>query len=481
MFSTDSMAEMVIPQLTESNLNDEAYEQDSLPAIVDAHLRLAIAYAEQRDLEAARRHANIAAEQAAPDWQHLERLGIVLFQLSEFASAYFVLTQASQNGPLGVEALKALAALSHRAGDAEKARHCIAAMSQLDTIAGPSHPDPDRPHILRLRSVEKSYFGIKTNRETGLRYCWLKGGHFSTKNLLDQDRFNIYVATVFGDNLDKLDAWPDFDVFINGVSCPDLDPVGLDNLETFLAQFPDLSVINPPHKVRRTTRAENASRLSALPHVIMPPTELFRLAEPAPAIAAQVDATGLRYPVIVRHRGTQTGKTVERIDSRPALVEWLSAQPPGTEVYVTAFIDCRWQDGYYHKSRVFFIDGELFPVASLASDSWQIHSGDRYRIMSSTPSTQADEQRFLQDPAAYLGQKAIAALYAIRDTIDLDFFGIDFTLDSEGNVILFEANAAMRHNFDHAENFPYTRPYLESVSEAFAAMIERRAIARTSP
>lgn len=170
-----------------------------------------------------------------------------------------------------------------------------------------------------------------------------------------------------------------------------------------------------------------------------------------------MDTTGLDSPMIVRHRGTQTGKMVEKVDNRLALVEWIAAQPPGTEVYATAFVDCRWQDGYSHKSRVFFIDGELFPVASLASDSWQIHSGDRYRIMSSTPSTQADEQRFLQDPSAYLGSKALDALYAIRDTIDLDFFGIDFTLDSEGNVIVFEANAAMRHSFDHAENFPYTR------------------------
>ncbi|MEM6519239.1 MAG: hypothetical protein AAF722_07905 [Cyanobacteria bacterium P01_C01_bin.70] len=469
------------PESTKFNLNDEAHKQGSSPTIADAQLQLAIACVEQRELEAAKRHAQIAAEQATPDWQHLERLGSLLFQLSRFSAARRVLIQASQTGPLGAEALKILAALYHRAGEVEKARRCIAAMVQLDAIAGPSHPHPDRPHILRLRSVEKSYFGIKTNRETGLRYCWLKGGHFSTKNLLDRDRFNIYIATLFGNNPVRPDALPNVDLVMNGVSCPDLDPVGLDNVEAFLANFPDLPVINPPHKVRRTTRAENARRLGVLPHVILPPTKLFRLAEPAPAIAAQVDATGLRYPVIVRHRGTQTGKTVEKVDSRPALAEWISAQPPGTEAYVIAFIDCRWPDGYYHKSRIFFIDGELFPVAGLASDSWQIHSGDRYRIMSSTPSTQADEHRFLQDPAAYLGQKAIGALYAIRDTIDLDFFGIDFTLDSEGNVIVFEANAAMRHNFDHAENFPYTRPYLERVSKAFAAMIERRAIARTSP
>ena len=470
----------MISQLTESNLNDEASQQEDSSPIAEAQLELAISCAERRELAAAKRHALIAAEQATPDWPHLESLGVVLFQLSEFPSAYFVLTLAAHNGPLGVEALKVLAALSRRAGDGEKARQCMAEMAQLQAIAAPSQLHPDRPKILRFRSVEKSRFGIKTNRETGLRYCRLKGGHFSTKNLIDRDRFNLYVATVFGNNLDKPDALPDFDLFMNSVSCPDLDPVGLDNVEAFLAKFPEVPVINPPHKVRRTTRAENARRLSGLPHVILPRTELFRLEGPVPAIADQIETAGLGYPVIVRHRGTQTGKTMEKIDSRAALVEWLAAQPPGTEAYATAFIDCRWQDGYYHKSRVFFIDGELFPVASLASDTWQIHSGDRYRVMSSTPSTQEDENRFLQDPAAYLGAKAIAALYAIRDTIDLDFFGIDFTLDSERNVIVFEANAAMRHNFDHAENFPYTRPHLERVSEAFAAMVERRAIAKNA-
>ena len=481
MFPTDRKAEIVILESTESKLNDEAYEQDDSSAIAEAQLQLAIACAERRELAAARRHANIATEQAALDWPHLELLGTMLFQLSEFSSAYFVLSQASQNGPLGAEALKVLAALFHRTGETDNARRCIAAMAQLEAIAEPSRLHPDRPNILRFRSVEKSRFGIKTNRETGLRYCRLKGGHFSTKNLIDRDRFNLYVATVFGNNLDKPDALPDFDLFMNSVSCPDLDPVGLDNVEAFLAKFPDVPVINPPHKVRRTTRAENSRRLGVLPHVILPQTELFRLEGPAPAIADQMEAAGLGYPVIVRHRGTQTGKTMAKIDSRAALIEWLSAQPPGTEAYATAFIDCRWPDGYYHKSRVFFIDGELFPVASLASDTWQIHSGDRYRVMSSTPSTQEDEKRFLSDPVAYLGAKAIEALYAIRDTIALDFFVIDFTLDSERNVIVFEANAAMRHNFDHAENFPYTRPHLERVSEAFAAMVERRTTARKSP
>ncbi len=461
-----------MPELTECNLKGSI-------AIADAQLQLAIAYAKQGDLEAAKRHAQLAAEQATPHWQNLESLGVLLFQLSRFSAARRLLTQAEQNGPLGSEALKMLAALYRRAGESAKARHCIAAMAQLNAIAAPSHPHPDRPNILRLRSVEKSYFGIKTNRKTNLRYCRLKGGHFSSKHLIDRNRCNLYVGTVFGNHSIGPEALPQVDLIINSVSCPDLDPMGLNHVEACLANFPDVPVINPPGKVRRTTRAENARRLGGLPNAILPQAELFRLEGPAEAIAHQIEATGLSYPMIVRHCGTQTGKTVAKVDHRPALIEWLADQPPDTEIYATAFIDCRWPDDYYQTSRVFFIDGELFPVASLASDTWQIHSGDRYRIMSSTPSTQADEQRFLSDPAAYLGSKAFAALYAICDTIDLDFFGIDFTLDAEGNVIVFEANAAMRHNFDHAENFPYTRPHLEKVSAAFAAMLERRIVVKT--
>ena len=231
---------------------------------------------------------------------------------------------------------------------------------------------------------------------------------------------------------------------------------------------------NPPHKVRLTTRLNNFRRLSTLKNVIIPQTELFILEEDLLAVVNSIESTGLKYPIIMRQRGSQTGRTVERILNHSMLFKWLSDQKTGDEVYATDYLDCRWRDGYYHKSRVFFIDGQLFPVANLTSDLWQIHSGDRYRIMSKLHSTQEDEKRFLKNPEAYLGDNSINALYAIKDMIDLDFFGIDFTVDMRGNVIIFEANAAMRHNFDHVASFPYTQPYLETITEAFTQMLYRR-------
>lgn len=450
------------------------------PTSAAAHLQSAISLARRRGLDDARRHACRAAELAAPDWPQLELLGTVLFELGVWAPARHTLLRAMQNGPLGANALRILAALFHHFGEAENARRCIAAAARLETIVGPRHPQPGRPMVLRMRSVEKSHYGIKTSRRTGLHVCRLKRGHFSIRHLLDSDRVNLYTATVSGGNLRDAQGLPHFDVFLNCLSCADLDPGGLKQIEAFVARFPDVPVINPPHRVQRTTRAENAGRLDALPGVRMPQAKLFVL-ESADETATQIEQAGLAYPVIVRHRGTQTGKTVAKADARPALVGWLSAQPPGTAVYATAYVDCRWADGFHHKTRCFFIDGTFYPVANLACDTWQVHSGDRYRVMSTTPSTQEDEKRYLRDPEAYLGPKAFAALHAIRDEIGLDFFGIDFTLDAERNVLVFEANAAMRHNFDHAENFPYTRPHLERISEAFAYMVDRRALERKTP
>ena len=100
--------------------------------------------------------------------------------------------------------------------------------------------------------------------------------------------------------------------------------------------------------------------------------------------------------------------------------------------------------------------------------------GDRYRVMYQTQWLQDAEKSFLNDPESYLGQDNIQRLNQIYDLIQLDFMGIDFTVTQDGKLFVFETNAAMRHNFDHAVNFPYTEPFLNRVSLAFNDMVQRR-------
>jgi hypothetical protein len=48
-------------------------------------------------------------------------------------------------------------------------------------------------------------------------------------------------------------------------------------------------------------------------------------------------------------------------------------------------------------------------------------------------------------------------------------------LDREGRVVIYEANAIMRHNLDYIATFPYLEGPLRAISLAFDDMIEARA------
>jgi hypothetical protein len=154
-------------------------------------------------------------------------------------------------------------------------------------------------------------------------------------------------------------------------------------------------------------------------------------------------------------------------------VELLS-NPRNQDYYVIQFHDCRNSQQIFNKIRVFFIDGNFYPVANLFNDDWNIHSGDRYSLMAHTQWTQDAEKSFLNNPIDYLGKDNFNRLFQIRDLINLDFFGIDFTIAQDGSLFVFEANAAMRHNFDRAQNFPSTKPHLKRISNAFEDMIQCR-------
>ena len=70
---------------------------------------------------------------------------------------------------------------------------------------------------------------------------------------------------------------------------------------------------------------------------------------------------------------------------------------------------------------------------------------------------QQQEIAFIQDWRSSLTAAQQHALERAAAAIDLDYFGIDFSLLPDGRVIIFEANAAMRINEDYNEQFPYLR------------------------
>ena len=333
--------------------------------------------------------------------------------------------------------------------------------------------DPTKPNILRSRGLMGPAFAL--NLKGGFYKPVLEGGHFSLRYLLNKSRYNVIVQNVFDDAPSPGTAVPKPDLLLNTMACADRIKGSLEALEKFVARHEDLPVINHPSRVLATTRDNNARRLGALDGVVFPGT--VRLAwqggDGAPVLA-RMEAEGLKLPLIARPTGTHTGVGVVLLHSEEALLRYFQGALPGREYYLIEYRDLADAHGLYRKSRTFCIDGRYFPVASLTHNSWNVHSGDRYTVMDKSPAMQAREQDYLRDMPGTLGAANMARLEKVRDLVGLDFFGVDFTVLPNGTLFIFECNAAMRHNYDHAGKFPYTRVHLDTVTNAFEAMVRKR-------
>jgi hypothetical protein len=75
-----------------------------------------------------------------------------------------------------------------------------------------------------------------------------------------------------------------------------------------------------------------------------------------------------------------------------------------------------------------------------------------------------------------LGPRAVAALDAIVVELGLDYGGIDFGLDGDGNVLLYEANATMAVFRPPPDpRFAYRAPVIERAIDAVHALVRARA------
>jgi hypothetical protein len=152
----------------------------------------------------------------------------------------------------------------------------------------------------------------------------------------------------------------------------------------------------------------------------------------------------------------------------------VAASLPGDELLAIAYLDARGSGGNARKYRALMVGGALYPVHLAISRSWKIHyfSAD----MRDNDTNRAEEAAYLNDMAGYLGPRATAALAGIAATLGLDYAGIDFGIGADGNVLVFEANAAMAIYLpDDDERFAYRRDAIARIAGAARRMFSERA------
>lgn len=259
-------------------------------------------------------------------------------------------------------------------------------------------------------------------------------------------------------------ALPPYDVVFNAIGDPDLSGPTRDAVMRFLSRN-TRPLINRPEPVQRTFRDTIPDLLGDIAGVSAPRTVRAR--------ADEIARTGLVPPVLVRPPASHGGAGLYRADTAADL-DAVAAKLAGHEAYVTQFVDYRQADGLYRKGRMIFIDRRPLPYHWAISKHWMVHyvSSD----MAEGGWRRAEEERYLYDTAAFLGETATRAIAEIGRRLDLDYCGLDFSLLPDGRVLIFEANATMLVHPEEADSpFAYRNPAVTRIIAAFQAMLEKRA------
>jgi hypothetical protein len=301
------------------------------------------------------------------------------------------------------------------------------------------------------------------------------GGNIPTSTLLDDRQFQTTVLVA--EYADPKMPLPPHDLVFNGIGDADLCREGLEAAQRLLERT-DRPVINHPGAVLKTGRAGNVERLRGLPNLIVPrvvtvPRHLLAGAEAAAAIAGN----GFSFPVLVRAPGFHTGRYFVRVDNLQELTA-AAAQFPGDEVCLIDQLDARDGDGYFRKLRVMIIDRKIYPLHLAISRHWKIHyfKAD----MADSLQNRRHDAAFLDDMPRFIGPRGMAALELINAALDLDYGGIDFAVNADGDILLFEANATMvMVPLSNDPKWDYRRPAFDAVFAAVRTMLLDRAGSRT--
>jgi hypothetical protein len=260
-------------------------------------------------------------------------------------------------------------------------------------------------------------------------------------------------------------------VVFNGIGDADLCGPGLAAAEAIVARS-RRPVINRPSAVRATGRMSNAERLRGLPDVVVPriagvPRD--RLLGPR----AVVDLAGLPFPLLLRAPGFHTGRHFVRVADAQELAA-AARELPGPDAWAIEPLDARGADGKFRKYRVMFIEGRLYPLHLAVSGHWKVHYFTAE--MADVAAHRREDEAFLADMAGVIGARGMAALERIAAVLGLDYAGIDFGLGSMGEILFFEANAAMVVSPPTDDpKWGYRQAGVDRIIAAVRAMLRRRA------
>lgn len=382
-------------------------------------------------------------DRAPADAMARANLGIVLFELESFTEARAHLLAALSLDPDSAMAHIGMARIFAIEGDdAASLEHQRAALGDAAiSISVPGTLQDRAPRLLLLASEEQ--LGATAGE-------WLAESTFSIATL---------VVERFHDDL----ALPPHHAVFNTISDADRNTAALERARRIVART-TVPVINSPYAILATARTALKQRLADVADVVVPITSAFARNGRLPDVG---------WPLLLRAPGFHSGQHFVRVE-RPDDLTAALAQLPGDTLLAIQALPAQSRDGLFRKYRMMIVDGKLYPMHAAISNHWKVHYFSAEMVRH--PERRAEDEAFLASPGNVLGERAVRALDAIRARLELDYGGIDFALDADGRVLVFEANATMTvPSPPSGEEWDYRRAPVARILDATREMLLSRA------
>lgn len=260
---------------------------------------------------------------------------------------------------------------------------------------------------------------------------------------------------------------PEHDAVMVAISDSDSNQAMLAFLAQALVHWPK-PVINAAQHIPATERGTLSQIMQRAPGVVMPTTyrvkrrQLGAVADSRLTLAVLAD--GLSFPVILRPVGSQAGRDLDRIDDPAALAAYL-AKVDAPDFFLARFVDYSSSDGRFRKFRIALIGGRPFACHMAVSSHWMVHYVNAG--MYEDGAKRAEEAEFMAN-FEHFAERHRAALNAIHQRLQLDYFCIDCAETRDGQLLIFEADHVMVvHAMDQEALFPYKQQHMLKAERAF--------------
>ena len=408
------------------------------PDYADAHNNRGVIYKNQKQFDAAI-HSYQEALRCQPRFaMALFNLGTVHFTRKEYALAKPLYEQSLALDPSATEPHQTLAFMAMEDGQLEQAQaHWDAAYQN-----------------------QHFFFEEAQNPRKTILVLWSAGtGNVPVEHLWPNHTFTRICAVMEYVTDTEMQHLPHCDVVFNAIG----DRDSMDGNEAAVRRFlahNHRPFLNHPDAVFRTARDTMPALFASIPDVVCPPT-LRQSTDRFKDAVGQCAA--LEFPLIVRPGGSHGGSHLVKLD-HPDQLQAL-ALFNARVYYATRYVDYRSADGYFRKYRMIFVARKCYPYHLAIGKHWVVHY--ETADMNAIEWKLREERAFLENPRAALGDRAMDAVQAIGQAMDLDYCGIDFSLLPDGQVLVFEANATMLVHGEAADSpLAHKNPFVAQIFDA---------------